>query len=208
MDHPSVLAKKEARRRERRSAIVIIAAQSFLEHGYAETSMTAISNALGGSKTTLWSYFPSKEKLFAAVLEDRISAYQAEIQELLERSDGLNAAVLTFCRAFIAKAISPEVIGLHRLVVSESGRFPEIGNIFQERASRPVQAMIAGFIDQHASRGAFRGADSSDAAQVLRSLCMGKQYELLTGANALTPAQVDTEATFLTGVFLRAFQAD
>ena len=61
--------KREARKEERRLAILDVAKRSFLESGYSATSMSAISVELGGSKGTLWNYFPSKEELFAAVLE-------------------------------------------------------------------------------------------------------------------------------------------
>ena len=58
--------KREARKEERREAILAIAKRVFLDQGYSGASMSAISAELGGSKGTLWSYFPSKEELFAA----------------------------------------------------------------------------------------------------------------------------------------------
>lgn len=168
--------------------------------------MTAVFRALGGSKTTLWSYFPSKEKLFAAVLEDQISAYQEQLQQLLDRSDDLSTAVVAFCRGFIAKVLSPDVIDLYRLVVAEGARFPEIGKIFQERAIQPTQATIAHFLARHISEGTLRVTDPLNAARVLTSLCTGKQHEVLVGGEMLTPTQMDAETAFLADVFLRAFE--
>ncbi len=51
-------SRREARRHSRRETILDVAAQWFLEHGYDGTTMSAIATALGGSKGTLWNYFP------------------------------------------------------------------------------------------------------------------------------------------------------
>src|SRR4026208_346391 len=64
------LSRREARRRDRRGAIIGVARRSFLNNGYAATTMSSIAAELGGSKGTLWSYFPGKEELFAAVLRE------------------------------------------------------------------------------------------------------------------------------------------
>ena len=73
------ISKREANRMERRRAIVAIARDHFFEHGYAGTSMSAIAAALGGSKGTLWSYFRSKEELFAAVVDDTATSVRSQL---------------------------------------------------------------------------------------------------------------------------------
>lgn len=170
--------------------------------------MTAISAELGGSKATLWRYFPSKEKLLSSVIEEKISNYQKKIQYEIDRPDGRGTEILAFFREFIARALSPEVVELYRLVISESVRFPEIGKIFQERAIQPTQEMIVHFIDRHILEGALRETDRLKAARVLTSLCTSKRYEVLVGGRAPTPAEIDVEAAFLAEVFLRAFEAN
>ncbi len=49
----------------------------FLEHGFAATSMDAVAREAGVSKATLYSYFPSKEALFAHLIADECAAIQA-----------------------------------------------------------------------------------------------------------------------------------
>ena len=53
---------------EKRREIVDVASELFEEHGFERTSMSMISERLGGSKATLYGYFKSKEQLLAAVL--------------------------------------------------------------------------------------------------------------------------------------------
>ena len=54
---------------EKRNEIVQVAAELFQKHGYDRCSMAALSERLGGSKATLYGYFPSKEDLLRAVIQ-------------------------------------------------------------------------------------------------------------------------------------------
>ena len=53
---------------EKKQAILQVAAQAFRELGFEGTSMCEIRDRVGGSKATLYSYFPSKEDLFFEVI--------------------------------------------------------------------------------------------------------------------------------------------
>ena len=68
---------------ERRVLILEIAAQVFQETGYEKASMAEISSRVGGSKATLYNYFPSKEELFLAVMELKAERHMLGIFELL-----------------------------------------------------------------------------------------------------------------------------
>src|SRR3546814_10314431 len=68
----------------RRKAFVDAAREGFFANGYAGTTMSSIASTVGGSKTTLWSYFPSKEALFEAVV--RSEEHTSELQSLMRIS--------------------------------------------------------------------------------------------------------------------------
>jgi TetR/AcrR family transcriptional repressor of mexJK operon len=199
-----VLGKREARKEERREAILAIAKRVFLDQGYSGASMSAISAELGGSKGTLWSYFPSKEELFAAVLDDATKDYRAQLADVLKPGEDVRAAVLQFCRGFIAKVSSPDGLRLHRLIASEVGRFPEIGDIFFRRAPLPTQQMLAAFFERAMDAGALRREDPLFAARVLASLCLGVQQRMIWGQE-LPEAERNREAAQMAEIFLRAF---
>ena len=52
----------------KRQAIIQAAAEVFREVGFERASMSDIRERIGGSKATLYNYFPSKEKLFFEVM--------------------------------------------------------------------------------------------------------------------------------------------
>jgi AcrR family transcriptional regulator len=54
---------------ERRERVLAAALRRFAEVGYDTASMNAIAAAAGITKPVLYDYFPSKQELFAAVLE-------------------------------------------------------------------------------------------------------------------------------------------
>lgn len=196
--------KREARKEERREAILEIAKREFLDHGYSGASMSAISAELGGSKGTLWSYFPSKEELFAAVLDHATREYRSRLADVLKPGEDLRAAVLQFCRSFIAKISSPDGVRLHRLIASEVGRFPEVGDIFYRRAPQPTQQLLADFFERAMDAGTLRREDPLFAARVLTSLCLGVQQRVMWGQE-WPAAERDSEAAQVAEVFLRAF---
>lgn len=171
--------------------------------------MSAIAAELGGSKGTLWSYFPSKEALFAAVIERATEEFRHQLTLVLSPADDLEVSLNRFCRHYLARVMSADGIALHRLVVAEVSRFPEVGKIFYERGPRQTHLLLAKFIADAQHRGRLRGIDPFLAAQQLTWLCMAGHYQmLLTGAAEVVSAEdimADVEAAMTT--FFRAYGA-
>ena len=202
-----VVGRREARRIDRREAIIAVAYSSFLDHGYAATTMSGIAATIGGSKATLWSYFPSKEALFEAVLDTATSVYRAQLSTLLETGGDTERTIRTFCHSFLEKVTTPEALALQRLTHAEGARFPEVGRIFYERGPRTTQTMLAAFIGSAMERGALRHDDPLRAARTLASLCMsGIHQQLIFGRLAApTPQLIATDADAAADLFLRAY---
>lgn len=204
---PLPLSRREARRRDRRDAILTVAARSFLKKGYAATTMSGIAATLGGSKGTLWSYFPSKEELFAATLDHATATYRQGLARILDPTGDLHTTLRHFAINLLEKVTSPEAIALHRLVMSEAGRFPEMGAIFFEHAPRHTRLAIAAFLSGAMQRGLLRDADPELAARTLMILIMsGCHQQLMLGLiSSASPGQIETDASFALDSFLRIY---
>lgn len=205
-DKPLV-GRREARRIDRRDAILDVAYASFLEQGYAATTMSGIAATIGGSKATLWSYFPSKEALFAAVLDRATAVYRAQMSSLLHVCGDPTRTLRTFCNSFIARVTSPEAIALYRLAHAEAGRFPEMGEIFYDRAPRTIQGLLGDFLAAAMERGLLRRDDPIRAAKALISLCLsGSHQRLLLGRlTEMTADMIAADADAALDIFLRAY---
>ena len=206
LNHPAV-SRREARRRDRREAILNVACQSFLENGYAATTMSSIAATLGGSKGTLWSYFRSKEELFAAVLHHATRDYRAGLMQILDSRGELAPTLHCFATHFLRRVTSPEAIALHRLVVTEAGRSPEMGAIFAELAPKVTRAILAQFLDNAMQRGELRSADPELAARTLMILTLsGHHQQMMWGqSEAPTDEQVEADVSHALDCFLRAY---
>ncbi len=199
--------RRELRRASRREAILNVAQRSFLERGYAATTMNAIAAELGGSKGTLWSYFPSKEQLFAAVLDRATASFRELVAVTLNPADPPERAIRSFCRRFVERICSPEAIALYRLVIGESQRFPEVGRIFYERAPAITRKIMADYLAGAAERGQLMVTNSALAAEQLTHLCLAGMHQraMLGVIDSPSSTAIRAEADNAAGLFLRAY---
>lgn len=204
-----ILSRREENRAARHAAIVEIARRSFLDNGYAATSMSTIASELGGSKGTLWAYFPSKEALFAAVLDDVTAAFRAHLTDALLPGRDSRATLFDFVRRFSAKLLDPDSVRLHRLVVGEGGRFPEIGRVFYDRGPAQVLKGLSDHIAVEMAAGRLRDADPMLAAQYLIQLAQIEQNLRIWGvAPPPTDDARDARAAEAVDLFRRAYAPD
>lgn len=202
------LSKRDANRQERRGAIIAVARAHFFEHGYAATSMSAIAAALGGSKGTLWSYFSSKEELFAAVIDDAASGVRARL-DLADASGGPFEQLVRLCRSFIDRGSSPVVQSMMRLIISEGHRQPDVPRIFYETGPKRTQLLIADYLEEEFA-GLLHTDDYFDAGNTLVALCMGDRFFLQLWGVIGQPSVEEREAAARKAaiLFLKAYARD
>ena len=203
------ISKRESQRLTRRAQIISAAREHFFEHGYADTGMSAIAAKLGGSKGTLWSYFPSKEALFAAVVEDTAAGIRSQV-DMPPLGDGDPIERLTrLCRSVIERAISPIVISMFRLIGPLADRQPELTKIFFEQGPGKTQHMIGEYLranfadllwtDDYATAGKDLFALSAAEVHFARMWGVG---------DPPTARQKDAQARHAAHLFLRAYGKD
>lgn len=203
-----MIGKREVARLERRANIIAVARQHFFEHGYSGTNMSAIAAKLGGSKGTLWSYFPSKEDLFAAVIEDTAAGIRSHIDVSGPKDDPVEL-LRRLARSIIDRALSPIVLSMFRLIASEVDRQPHIGEIFYERGPRSTQFMIRDFLKDNLADILWT-TDYLEAGKTLFALSAAAiQIEQMWGREgAMTVKERDATAHRAALLFLRAYGKD
>ena len=112
--------------------------------------------------------------------------------------------------SLLEKVTSSDAIALHRLVIAEAGRFPEVGNIFYNRAQRLTHALLADYFSGAMDRGLLRREDPLAAARTLISLgSAGCQQLLLVGVlDQATPELIEQDVALAISLFLRAYAAE
>src|SRR5437870_11657307 len=106
------------RTEEKRSDIVRIASEAFDELGYDRCSMAALSERLGGSKATLYGYFPSKEELLRAVLDFEIATDADQIMRDFPATDDLRESLVILGTAYLKKRTSSLPVANVRMIAT------------------------------------------------------------------------------------------
>ena len=135
----------------KRASIVGGAKDVFLRHGFEGASMDGIAAAAGVSKMTVYRYFRSKEALFAGVIRDLCERIiDEDLERMLERQP--EEALRGFARKIVTILFARDTVELHRIVVAESRRFPALGRLFYKSGPEACIAMLAAYLERHASR--------------------------------------------------------
>lgn len=120
----------------------------FLEHGYAATRMDQVAKTAKVSKQTLYSYFDDKEGLFRALIQ-----YVASQKFRLVWSKplvGEPRQVLTqLAQSFMAEINDPEHLCFVRLIIAESGKYPELSQLFLENVAQPSISIFKAYLQEH-----------------------------------------------------------
>ena len=154
----------------KRQAILRAAAGVFREAGFERASMAEICARVGGSKATLYNYFPSKESLFFEVMyQAKEVELEAIIAALNPATDDLGHELVQFGEKLLAVLYAPDSIAIRRLAIAEAGR-SDVGRVCFERATAPMEKQVADFLRQEMQRGGLRRADPRTAAIHLLSL--------------------------------------
>jgi AcrR family transcriptional regulator len=136
------------------------AMQEFLTNGYAGTSMDKVAKRGGVSKATVYSYFADKEGLFAALVQ-RLATEQVHFTVVDEEP---TVALRLVANTILGKTTeNPEFLNFVRLVIAESGRFPQLAQTFVKNLSKPAIERLAKYL---ASREELKVPDPEATARI------------------------------------------
>ncbi|MFT3931216.1 MAG: TetR/AcrR family transcriptional regulator [Spongiibacteraceae bacterium] len=152
------------------SKLVQVALNEFLEHGYGGTSMARIVKVAGISKTTLYSRFSSKEQLFRAIVRQQID--NSAPATFLKSDSGLEQGLKSYANQMIKLNLEGDLLGVNRLIYSESQRFHELGAAAAERTALGVRR-ISQFIQDCAKSSGANCKDPDIAAEVFILMLRG-----------------------------------
>ena len=172
-----------AERRRRETEILATALSVFLRSGYGGSTLDELAAEAHVTKRTLYAYYGDKAGLFAAMVTDLAAAVSLDAAY---DSDTLE----TLATRIISRVHSDELVGLHRLVIAESTRFPELALILHRSGDARHIARLAEHIRTE------RGPAGEPLAEPLFSLLLGEKHRrrLLGIDPAPTPAQAAAHA--------------
>ena len=88
--------------------------------------------AAGVSKGTVYAYFPSKEKLFAAMVFEDKRRHAERAVVLGDETRPVAEVLRDVALRLVSQFKTPESLAYFRMVIAASAKFPEIGRSFYE----------------------------------------------------------------------------
>lgn len=150
----------ERRKEDRPGDLLATALIEFTERGYAATRLEDVAARAGVSKGTLYLYYPGKEALFQAVIRESIVPLLADYESTVAGSDAPSAELLErFFQDWWRYFGSTQLAGLCKLIVAESGNFPDVARFFQQEVVEPEGRLLGDIIERGIARGEFRQVD-------------------------------------------------
>lgn len=158
-------------RPNKRAAILAAARRLFLEHGFASTSVDAVTEASGVSKPTVYSHFPTKEALLEAVV--RAEAERLEVPVEFQPTGNLRHDLERVAHALTTMALAPETLAWDRMMAGEARRKPDLGRVFFDCGPRRTVTVLAEFFRALAAKGGIEIPDPELAAEFFFGMAAG-----------------------------------
>lgn len=190
---------------EKRKALVMdIATHLFVTQGFAATSLVDIAKGAGVATRTLYQHFGDKEAIFREVIFARDEG-QAIEPPIVQSGDTLADALMRAARYACEVTYREKSIGLMRLMIAESTRFPEFMQSVANSIFARFRRNIAKLLEGCEAAGLIPPGDHARSAELLQDLALGS-HPIMTYTNwdAAPPSDADLEeriALFIRGRF-------
>ena len=149
----SEASKRERNKAANRAAIIAAASEVFVEVGFGAANVRDIIRRTDLASGTFYNYFPDKEAVFRAIVEERADAILARVREARRAATDLPSFVASGFRAYF-EAVSEDLVTLElmrrnagtiRLLFDEAG----IGTGLEDLRTDLRTAIAAGILPEH-----------------------------------------------------------
>ncbi|TAM71081.1 MAG: TetR/AcrR family transcriptional regulator [Microbacteriaceae bacterium] len=147
---------------QRRAQILDMALPVFLESGFGNTTVDRLAAAAHVTKRTIYSYFGDKDGVFTEMVRSLATTVSDHAPD--------NESLESLAARIVFRLDSAELIGLHRLVIAESSRFPELAVALHDNGEVQHIARLREQIRRE------YGADAGYRASDLFTLLVGEDH--------------------------------
>lgn len=183
----------ERRKDARPQELLAAALDLFVERGYAATRLDDVAAKAGVSKGTLYLYFTNKEELFKAVVRENVLPVIGEAEGMVDAYEGASAGLFRdIALGWWARIGNTKLSGITKLIMAESGNFPEVAQFYHDEVITRGNAMITRMLERGIERGEFRAVDVTQAMNVvIAPMLMLMMWKHSFGACACGPISAD-----------------
>ena len=189
-DLPKKGSRRGRRRKEERPQEILEAAfEEFAAHGYAAARLEDVAKRGGIAKGTIYLYFKHKEGLFRAVVRSLIQPVFEKLASFVEEFPGSAEELLCelLARHYAHVVSNEKARAILRLLIAESGKFPQLSDIFYREIIDPGVSALRQVLAKGEASGEFRKSKIRNFPQIviapgvlaiLWRLILGERYQL------------------------------
>jgi AcrR family transcriptional regulator len=190
--------------------ILRAATEAFSEAGYERASMDEIAAKAAVSKATIYSHFGNKDALFEAIIRELCERLVTPLRlGELDRATP-RETLTTFARSYVEVLLDPASLALHRLLVAEAPRNPDlVGASYRSGGAQAVHA-LAEYLAEETEKGTLAVPEPRLAAEQLFGTLNGHLQVRALFHIETRPSSESLDRFISTAIaaFLRAYRPD
>lgn len=201
--------KEDPRVLRSRAQALDAARRVFLADGYHATSLEHVAAEAGLAKRTLYNLYVDKDALFRETILSAIGTadeFARSLADAVRRVEDVSRELPEIGVRLAEATLLGPAVPLRRLLVMESGRFPDLVSEYRSRAPEAVISALAALFADMASAGHLEIDDPTLAAEHFAFLVMGADLDRGTFTGEHPPrGRVRKHALLGAEAFLRAY---
>jgi TetR/AcrR family transcriptional regulator len=198
--------KRRGIQRDKALSILNAARSRFARFGFSKVTMEEIAEDIGVVKGAVYYYFPTKERIFEAVIREEQGAFIAEIEELIKAPLRIREKVIRYMQK--RQLYVRRLIALGQLDYEAWRKLkPYFQNLLQD-FDRREWLLLQHILEQGIASGEFAITDAHEYARLfLRTLRGLRVLDAVYGNTGRRESiRLDQEIRLFTSVFLEGIQ--
>jgi len=177
----------------------------FLSGGYGQTSIDSIVEKSGGSKATLYSYYPTKADLFRAVVDSIVTS---DDHSELKSLDDVRDTLVQFAINRMSVVFSRKHRSLMRLIIAERDHFEDIARMYYESGPLRSHVLLRDYFETLIDQGLIDIRSAEEASEFFRGMLLHQRYidQLYLDRPVPSAEEVAVRSRHVVDRFLEAYQ--
>lgn len=160
---------KRTAKAPRQQEILAAAFEEFAANGYAAARLDNVARRAKIAKGTIYLYFPSKSRLFQAVIRSLIRPVPDDFDSVVKGSRASASQILgeLIARQYAEVASKRKARAVLRLLIAESGKFPELSDLYHREVIEPGVRALRLLLEKGIASGEFQDTGVMRFPQIL-----------------------------------------
>jgi AcrR family transcriptional regulator len=152
----------------RRQEILDAALAVFAEKGFYGARMNDIARRAAISQGTVYLYFESKEEIFKSLVQESLSPRILQLAQMAREFEGPTSELIRLIiRSLVMFLHRNNGAVLPKLMIAESGNFPELARFYRKEVTDRMLAVFEGIVRRGIERGEFRGINPEQGGRLI-----------------------------------------